>query len=195
MTGSCGSPLRKDLPLEEVLQLLDGHLPHEGVEGDLPVLAGRRIGALQPVGHVESLEGERLLLGVRGGVEREEAGVNLEELGVAEPVRVEQLRDRLLHPKFFQGLGSDGTRGVRVRGVVGGEGRLRRVPALDVAALLALLALSLGTLSSLTTFGVSPRLSRHCDCFCENGSTPRSPTLPELDSSASCASLLTPSDR
>src|SRR6266446_2805779 len=59
----------------------------------------------------------------------------------------------------------------------------RPVPAPERAGLLALLALVLGTLSSSTTFGASLRPSRHCDCFCENGSTRFSPPLPELDCS------------
>src|SRR5215813_10319970 len=64
---------------------------------------------------------------------------------------------------------------------------------LALLALLALLRLVPGALSSVTTFGAFLRPApRHCDCFCENGSTRCSPTLPELDCSTSCISLCEP---
>jgi hypothetical protein len=64
---------------------------------------------------------------------------------------------------------------------------------LALLVLLALLRLVPGALSSVTAFGAFLRPApRHCDCFCGNGSTHCSPTVPELDCSTSCTSLCEP---
>jgi len=76
------------------------------------------------------------------------------------------------------------------RGPVLGSAFVAPLALLALLVLLALLRLVPGALSSVTTFGAFLRPApRHCDCFCENGSTRCSPTLPELDCSTSCTSL------
>ena len=76
------------------------------------------------------------------------------------------------------------------RGPVLGSEFVAPLALLALLVLLALLRLVPGALSSVTTFGAFLRPApRHCDCFCENGSSRCSPTLPELDCSTSCTSL------
>src|SRR5262245_26597117 len=66
-------------------------------------------------------------------------------------------------------------------------------PYSPLLVLLALLRLVPGALSSVTAFGSFLRPApRHCDCFCVNGSTRCSPTLPERDCSTSCTSQCEP---